>query len=134
MHAMGFCSLLTHFVIFNMSHELQFSPHGFQLVPETLLSPLPALQHNGAAALDAASPHHHQQSYEAQLRQYQLHQQQQMWWAGSGGSPVDSVDAQAAGNPAGAVYADSVKRKRRLKMKRHKYRKRMKKLKHQLGK
>lgn len=77
------------------SFTTQFTPHGFQLIPESLpmAPPFEAQQHgleDVAAAAAAALPNH-------------------------GGSE--------------GLQCDSVKRKRRLAMKKHKYKKRMRKLK-----
>jgi len=89
----------------------QFTPHGFQLIPESLLSPLGSQQlveHAlavGEMAAEAAAAATTTTTSSSSVTQQQQQQQH---------SPL---------------YADSVKRKRKLKMKKHKYKKRMRALK-----
>jgi hypothetical protein len=93
----------------NRSHFIpQFTPHGFQLIPESLLSPLAALQAGAglaesAIAAAAAGEAGEQQQAQGPQQQQDLSEQQQ----------------RGEDDPT-AVYADSVKRKRKLKMKKHK--------------
>ncbi|GBF87328.1 hypothetical protein Rsub_00039 [Raphidocelis subcapitata] len=89
----------------------QFSAHGFQLVPESLLSPLGG----GAAAAEAALDARAAAAAAGGGEQQQQQQQQQQWRDDSG-----------SGSDGGAMYADSVKRKRVKKMAKHKLRKRRK--------
>ncbi|KIY99431.1 hypothetical protein MNEG_8529 [Monoraphidium neglectum] len=86
----------------------QFHAHGFMLIPETLLSPLTALQQQ---QLQLAGGAEDAEDTDAVALQQRRRRRQ-------GGS----AEGQAA------LYADSVKRKRKLKMKKHKYKKRMRAL------
>lgn len=104
----------------------QFTAHGFQLVPDGLLSPLP---HHLAAVAEAA------EAAEAAVASSSSRRSSSSSGGSDGGGGVHAearAGASAAasvGSPmASPLYADSVKRKRKLKMKRHKYKKRMKEL------
>jgi hypothetical protein len=103
----------------------QFSAHGFQLVPESLLSPLAAaLQHAPpgppGAGLDLSSGAGLAAAGHAALHAPGGH--------AAAHAPLHAPP-HAGGHAGSPLYADSVKRKRKLAMKRHKYRKRMRALK-----
>jgi hypothetical protein len=113
----------------NRAHVVpQFTAHGFQLIPESLVSPFAALQpfggdggSSGAAAAATAAAEGTTAPFEGLE-------------AAAADAPLAAAGAAAAavdlsGQQQPAMYAESVKRKRRLKMKRHKYRKRMRAMK-----
>jgi hypothetical protein len=115
----------------------QFHAHGFMLVPESLLSPLAALQPLAAPAPAAAPAEerrrrrrlHAEDAREGAaggLQQRRRRRRQQQQAAAVAGAVGAAAGGAAPGG--GALYADSVKRKRRLKIKKHKLRKRRKEM------